>query len=185
MGAVVELGHAAAGTASTLALGETVLDGCRAGRHAVFTRIERMIFVVLGAARWLRQVALLIVRGLLMGTVGSTGATLSRLHGALRVRRACGTCVLPAVSSVMSGSLLLTGGVLGAARQRLEALMSLALALLRGRASLRARLRRLIARHVDADDSSVSANTAYNARHLIELGRLELFDDVLQLRLLN
>lgn len=60
--------------------------------------------------------------------------------------------------------------------------MSLRLALLSRRASLRATwLRRLIARHIDADDSGVRADTADNARDLIELRGLEFLNDVLQL----
>ena len=86
----------------------------------------------------------------------------------------------------MRRSLMLTSRILGAAWQRLEAGVSLALTLLRRRASLRAtRLRRLVTRNVDADDSGVGTDAVNNARHLIELRRLEFLDDVLQLALLN
>lgn len=101
------------------------------------------------------------------------------------MRRVCRAALL-IHGSMMRRSLMLTSRILGAAWQRLEAGVSLALTLLRRRASLRAtRLRRLVTRNVDADDSGVGTDAVNNARHLIELRRLEFLDDVLQLALLN
>ena len=69
-------------------------------------------------------------------------------------------------------------GMLLRAWKRGIALVSLALSLLSGRAGLGAG-------HIHTDESVVGAAVRDDPGHLEELGRLELLDDVLELRLLD